>query len=48
MSKITTWVMVDGQWYAEGKEPEGNIEKTGYSHQSEEEIENGAGEIWED
>lgn len=46
--KITNWVMVNSQWYVKGEEPEGEIEKTGYSHQTKKEIENGAGQIWED
>jgi len=47
-NKITQWVMVNNQWYVRGEEPDGEIEKTGFSHQSIKEIENGGGQIWED
>jgi hypothetical protein len=47
-TKITRWVMVDGQWYVAGEQPEGEIQTTGYSHQSSEEVQAGGGQIWED
>jgi hypothetical protein len=44
----TNWVMVDGAWYVLGNQPEGEITKTGFSHQSEKVVIAGGGQIWED
>lgn len=45
---ITIWSMINGEWFAQGDEPAGEVERTGYSFGDPDIVYAGGGQIWED